>query len=65
MEKFGVFVIFGVNLRFFHSQQSNYLLIKIDWTTNLFLVDPLHISNPQSPSEIWKKDPKILDNKKS
>ena len=52
------FVIFGVTLRKFHLENCNKLFGKAYWTTHLLLVDPFQRSNPQSPSEIWKKVPK-------
>ena len=62
---FEFFVIFGVNLRYFQLENCNKLFENGYWSTHVFLVDPFQRSNPQSPSEIWKKVPKNFENKKT
>ena len=48
---FVIFVIFGVNLRFFQSEKSNYLFRKAYWTTNWCHVERFQCSNPRDLSK--------------
>ena len=60
MENFGFFVIFGVNVRHFHSEQCNYSVIKDYWTTNFFFVVSRRHSNPRSVSNFSKNCIEVL-----
>ena len=64
LENFGIFVIFGVNLRYFHTKICNELFGKAYWTIHAFLVDHFQCSNLRSPAEIWDKMHKTPENVK-
>ena len=67
LENFGFFVIFGLNLIFFHLENSHYLFGKAHWTTNSCHschVERFQHSNPRSLSKIWQKLHKNVKNRK-
>ena len=52
---FGIFLIFGVKLRQFHSEVCSYLFLNDYWTTNVFLIDPLKYSKIHETSNFDEK----------
>ena len=56
-----VFLIFGVNLKHFHSENCNKFSGKAYWTTHSFLVDPLKHISSRNLSKLQQKVHKIFE----